>query len=123
MILFQTIGVDRKGTNIAMPDQLLSMACGIGVVKRAVGVHAFILILKERVSEHVFGVTVTVLPDQRNRAAVVACKSIASNRSAITAPEVILGRPAAKVVFTHRISFLEFESVRLLLPQSPDQKR
>ena len=68
------------------------------VVECTVSVHAVGTVLQKRVTQHVKGVIVLVIPDQRNGLPVVILKRIFQDGSSVGAFQVISGSPAAKVI-------------------------
>ena len=91
-LLAQSIRIDRERVDVTMTDELPSVVARIGRVQLAVGVDAVLAVLELGMTEHVLGIGMTVLPDERDVLAVVLDERILQDGPTVTARHIVLGR-------------------------------
>ena len=103
--LLQLIRIDRELGDVAMLELFLRHLPHGGRVDKTVGVHAFVTVLKQSVSDDIVGAVVLVIPNKRNRFTIAIGESVMTNDSTVRALNVVTSGPASKI----RLSLLHFD--------------
>ena len=108
-ILSKLICINRQRFNVAVLNQCLTNFTGFSVIEEAIGIHAFLTILKPSMAKNIARIVVLVIPNQRNLNSIIFLKRIMANYSTIRAFKVISGSPAAEITSFNLECFFHFE--------------
>ena len=100
-LLLKLICVNGQGIYIAMLNEKLCSSTAFCVVKLAIGIHAFITVLKHRMSKNFIGIAMLMVPNKWNLLTVIILESIFTDDSSIRALQVIARCPSAKIKIFH----------------------
>ena len=107
--LLKLIGVNGQSTDVTMLDKDFRNFTVSGVIEEAIGVNAFLTVLKPCMTENITRTVVLMIPDQRDFNTVVILKGVPTNYSPIGTLKVISGCPAAEITSLNRKRSTHFE--------------